>query len=138
MCKLGDIIVVNKYIGDDGEEIGRHSFIVIDDNPNFIQGLEYTHVTAVISSFKNAEQREKKLKYEGNLEVSEYEKDGTHSFSKPSYVKADKLFYFHKDKLDYYVFGRISDDLLDELMRLIIKLSNEGKLNIITENLQKI
>ena len=41
MCKLGDIIVVNKYIGDDGKEIGTHSFIVIDDNPNCIKGLEY-------------------------------------------------------------------------------------------------
>lgn len=37
MCKLGDIIVVNKYIGDDGKKIGKHSFIVIDDNPDSIQ-----------------------------------------------------------------------------------------------------
>lgn len=34
MCKLGDIIVVNKYKGENGKEISRHSFIVIDDNPD--------------------------------------------------------------------------------------------------------
>lgn len=40
MCKVGDIIVVNKYIGDDGKEIKRHSFVVIDDNHSEIGGLE--------------------------------------------------------------------------------------------------
>lgn len=135
MCKLGDIIVVNKYIGENGKEIGTHSFIVIDDNPNSIKGLEYTHVTTVISSFKSEEQKIKKLHYEENMEISEYEKNGTHKFKKASYIKADKLFYFDKDKLDYYVFGRISDDLLDELMRLILHLSEEDKITIVTENL---
>lgn len=138
MCKLGDIIVVNKYIAENGETIGRHSFIVIDDNPDSIQGLEYTHVTTVISSFKDEEQRKSKLKYKGNLEVIEFEKDGsTKKFKNQSYIKADKLFYFNKSKLDYYVFGRISDDLLDELMRLILLLDKEKKLTIITDNLQE-
>lgn len=136
MCKLGDIIVVKEYIGDDGEKVGKHSFIVIDDNADYIQGLAYSHVTTVISSFKSEEQREKKLRYKENLEICEFEKDGTKKFSKPSYIKADKLFYFDKNKLDYYVFGRISDDLLDELVKLIIQLSNENKLTIVTDNLQ--
>ena len=69
MCKLGDIIVVNKYIGEDGKEIGKHSFIVIDDNPDCIRGLDYSHVTTVISSFKNEEQRKRKLNYKENLEI---------------------------------------------------------------------
>lgn len=137
MCKLGDIIVVNKYMAENGKEIGRHSFIVIDDNPDSIQGLDYTHVTTVISSFKDEEQRKNKLKYEGNMEIMEFEQNGeTKSFKKPSYTKADKLFYFDKNKLDYYVFGRISDDLLDELMKLILLLEKENKLTIITDNLQ--
>ena len=66
----------------------------------------------------------------------EFEKDGqTKQFKKPSYVKADKLFYFNKDKLDYYVFGRISDDLLDELVKLIIYLDKKDKLVNVTDNL---
>lgn len=137
MCKLGDIIVVNKYVAENGESIGRHSFIVIDDNPNCIKGLSYTHVTTVISSFKNEEQKAKKLKYKENIEICEFENNGIQKFSKPSYIKADKLFYFNKDKLDYYVFGRISDDLLDELMKLILELSNEDKITLVTDNLQE-
>ena len=48
MCKLGDIIVVNKYIGENGKHIGRHSFIVIDNNEDIIRGIEYTHIATVI------------------------------------------------------------------------------------------
>ena len=106
MCKVGDIIVVNKYM---------HSFVVIDDNPDSICGLDYTMVTTVISSFKSEKQRKKKLSYMENVEVVEFKKNGkTRKFAKPSYIKADKLFYFDKNKLDYYVFGRISEDLLAE------------------------
>ena len=136
MCKLGDIIVVNNYIGDDGKEIGRHSFIVVDDNPNSISGLDYNLVTTVISSFKSEKQKIKKLSQEGNKEIHFFELVGkVIPFNKPSYIKADKLFYFNKKKLDYYVFGRISDDLLDELMELINHLSVKDNLTIITDNL---
>ncbi len=33
MCKLGDIIVVESYLEENKEEINRHSFIVISDEP---------------------------------------------------------------------------------------------------------
>lgn len=136
MCKVGDIIVINKYIAENGKEIGQHSFVVIDDNPDSIRGLDYTMVTTVISSFKSEEQKKKKLSYPENIEVFEFQKNGkTRQFAKPSYIKADKLFYFDKDKLDYYVFGRISDELLDELIKIIIVLSNEGKLVAVCDNL---
>ena len=136
MCKLGDIIVVNKYTAENGKTIGSHSFIVVDDTPNSIQGLDYTHVTTVISSFKSEEQKKKKLGFEENLEISEYEKKGKiNNFKKSSYIKADKLFYFNKNKLDYYVFGRISDKLLYELVKLIIKLNEENKIVQVTYNL---
>lgn len=137
MCKVGDIIVINEYIGENGAKVGKHSFIVIDDNGGTIKGLDYSLVTSVISSFKSEEQKLHKLKYKGNIEVEEYKNnyDKTKTFKKSSYVKADKLFYFNKSRLNYYVFGRISDDLLDELIRIIIELSNDNLLTEVTENL---
>lgn len=136
MCKLGDIIVVNKYVGENGKEIGKHSFIVVDDTPDFIKGLSYTHVTTVISSFKNDNHKRKKLKYKENMEIQKFEKRGLeYQFNKPSYIKADKLFYFDKNKLDYYVFGRISDELLNELLQLILILDEKHKLELVTNNL---
>ena len=71
MCKVGDIIVVNKYIAENRKEIGRHSFVVIDDNPDSICGLDYTMVTTVISSFKSEKQRKKKLSYMENVQIVE-------------------------------------------------------------------
>ena len=72
MCKLGDIIVVNNYIGDDNKQINQHSFIVVSDEKGTIAGLEYSMVTSVISSFKNDEQRQKKLKHEENMELPKF------------------------------------------------------------------
>ncbi len=69
MCKLGDIIVVNNYIGEDGMVIGKHSFIVVNDKPDFIEGLGYDLVTNVMSSFKNEEQKNRKLRFMENIEI---------------------------------------------------------------------
>jgi len=55
MCKIGDIIVIEKYIGEDGKMIHRHSFVVISDKEGYIEGLKYDLVTNVMSSFKNEE-----------------------------------------------------------------------------------
>lgn len=135
MCKLGDIIVVNKYIGDDKKEIGAHSFIVVDDTNGTIKGLEYTMVASVISSFKSEEHKKKKLKFQENIEITNNNLIEGKNLKKPSYVKVDKLFYFDKNNLDYYIFARISDDFLDELLKIILQLSEKEKLTIITDNL---
>ena len=134
MCKLGDIIVVNNYIGDDGQKISQHSFVVVSDKAGTIAGLDYNIVSAVISSFKSEEQRNKKLKYEENKELpidAMKQKD----FKKSSYIKADKAFYFNKEKLDYYVLAELKDEYLDELLELILKLASEGKLKQVISNL---
>ena len=136
MCKLGDIIVVESYLGENKEEINRHSFIVISDEPSMIQGLAYALVTTVISSFKGKKHKKEKLLYKGNKKINSFIKNEREvSMKKDSYIKADKLFYFKKEKLKYYVFGRISDDLLEELFELIIKLREENKLLDVKDNL---
>lgn len=62
MCKIGDIIVVKKYIGDDGKVIDKqHSFVVIDDNADCVGGISYDLVTNVMSSFKDEEHKKNYL-----------------------------------------------------------------------------
>ena len=134
MCKMGDIIVVNKYIGEDGKIINAHSFVVVNDEGGTIAGLDYNLVTTVISSFKSEEQRKRKLSYEGNVEIPTdaiKEKD----LKKPSYTKADQAFYFNKNKLDYYVLASFKEDFMDELLKVIVKLAADGKLKQIVDNL---
>lgn len=129
MCKLGDIIVVEKYFGDDGKKISRHSFVVINDKPDFIEGLKYDLVTNVMSSFKNEEQRNKKLRLMENVEIiSDDIISSKKTNRKSGFIKANQLVYFDKSKIKYYVLGHISDELLDKLMIIIIMLAQKNKL----------
>lgn len=51
MCKIGDIILVKKY-KDKQNNLGKHSFIVIDDEKDTIEGMPYDMICNVLSSFK--------------------------------------------------------------------------------------
>ena len=87
-----------------------------------------------MSSFKSQEQKKKKLKYKGNIELPLDVMD-KENLKKDSYVKADKVFYFDKEKLDYFVLATINDEFMDELIKIILKLAMEGKLEQIINNL---
>ena len=138
MCKIGDFIVVKKYIGDDGKVINKqHSFVVIDDSPDSVEGISYDLVTNVMSSFKDDEHKKKKLSYKENLEVTSTNVISNTKNGRDGYIKADQLFYFDKSKLDYYVFAQIDRELLDELIRLIIELRYENKLKMNIKNLEE-
>lgn len=129
MCKLGDIIVIDEYIGEDGVRICKHSFVVISDKPDFIEGLQYDLVTNVMSSFKDEEQRNKKLRFMENVEIISEDIVSIKGINKKSgFIKADQLIYFDKNKIKYYVIGHISDKLLDELMMIIVFLAEKNKL----------
>lgn len=136
MCKIGDIIVVKSYIGDDGKKVNKHSFIVIDDNLGKIGGLNYSLVTNVMSSFKDEEHKKRKLQYKENLEITSDDINSDCKNGKSGYIKADQLIYFDKDKIDYYLFGHVDSELLDELIRLIVELKVENKLKANTRNIK--
>lgn len=53
MCQIGDLIRIEKYIGDDGVEVGRHTFVVLSTDKNTIKGLLFDLVGTPISSIKN-------------------------------------------------------------------------------------
>lgn len=133
MCKLGDIIVVNEFKDKNGVTVPKHSFVVINDEPDYIEGYAYDFVSNVMCSFHSDEQKEHKLSFESNLEVKpENIENGKHN-NKNGYIRADDLFYFKKDKIEYQVLAHLNDELLDELVQLIIKLHDENKeRNIIT------
>lgn len=134
MCKFGDIIVVNKYIGERGSIVNKHSFVVIDDEKGVISGLDYDMVAAAISSFKNNQHKLKKLKYKENMELP-IDSMKQKNLKKYSYVKADQAHYFNKSKLDYYVLGTLKKKYIDKLLFLIAELRLEGKTKQIVQNL---
>lgn len=136
MCKLGDIIIVDEYIGSDGKKVGKHSFVVINDEHDSIEGLSYDFVANVMLSFHDEEHKKKKLKYESNLPIKEDKISGKDLNSKEGYIRADELYYFNKSKIKYKVLAHMDPELLDELVQLILYLNDKGKIKIVTKNLE--
>ena len=89
----------------------------------------------MLCSFHNDEHKNKKLKFKENLEVTEQIISNKNTNNKTGYIKADQLYYFNKEEIEYYVIGKINKELLDELLELILVLNDSGKLKIVTTNL---
>lgn len=118
MCKVRDIILIEKYKSQ-GKEISKHSFVVIEDNSGEIQSLPYDFVCNVLSSFKNEDQKRKKLKFPGNFSVTGKEAVVNGGNKKDGYIKADQFYYFNKDKVTYKVIGTMTKNAFNDLMDFI-------------------
>ncbi|MGL5415506.1 MAG: hypothetical protein ACRDAU_07590 [Clostridium sp.] len=133
MCKAGDIIVINNY-EHNGIEIKRHSFVVIVDEADQIQGLDYDFVANVMSSFKNEKQKAWKLSnYPGNFLIEVNERTTNPDNGKEGYIKAEQLYYFNKNKIEFDVIGKVTTEKLNELIEFINSL--EIDLEEIIDNL---
>ena len=124
MCKVKDIILVNNYI-DNGKNMGQHSFIVLSDNAGKIQGLNFDLVCNVMSSFKNEEQKIRKLKFPGNFPITHDDSIVKNNNGKDGYVKTEQLYFFNKSKLDFTVIGEIKEDIFELILKFIEDEMNE-------------
>ncbi len=138
MCKLGDIVIIKEFKNEVGQLVKKHSFVVINDEHNRIEGMNYDFVANMICSFHNDEHKTRKLRYKENLRVIEKMVNSENTNGREGFIKADQLYYFDKCKIDYYVFGYLNKDLLDDLLQLILLLSEEGKLKYVTSNLEDV
>jgi hypothetical protein len=135
MCKIGDIIVVKEFKNEFGERIKKHSFVVINDSENYVEGLNYDMVTNMICSFHNKEHKKRKLKYKENLLIKKNSITGKYLNSKEGFIKADQLYYFNKNTIKFNIIGKLNKNVLNELLILISKLDNNEKVKNITTNL---
>lgn len=118
MCKVGDIIVINNYKSQ-GMDITRHSFVVLSTDHGKIQGLDYDLVCNVMSSFRNEEQRRKKMGYPGNFEYSADQENVYNGHGKAGYIKAEQFYYFDRASTDFYVIGNVVPELFNALIAFI-------------------
>lgn len=70
ICKIGDIIVVKEFKDENDDIVSKHSFVVINDKPNSIHGLNYDIVSNMMRSFHDPGHKENKLKFRQNLLVN--------------------------------------------------------------------
>lgn len=137
MCKRGDIILVNKY-KDRGQELPRHSFVVLDDEGGQVMGLPFDFIALVMSSFKDEAQRARKMKFPGNFPVGNADRNMVDwANSKDGYIKGEQFYYFDKSKIDFSVIGSVTDDTFDALVEFIEGLSQRGvSIDQIIDNLE--
>ncbi len=133
MCKVGDIIVVNECKRDD-RNIGRHSFVVLDTNQGEIQGLSFDLVCNIMSSLegKGEEYKKKKLSYPENMPYEPSEENIINGHGKEGFIKAGVLFYFDRNKTDFFVIGNIEIDLY---LRLLDYINKCGDIVHVIDNL---
>lgn len=138
MCKLGDIIVVKEFKDKTGILVPKHSFVVINDEEDYVEGLKYDFVANIMCSFHNEEHKNKKLKYEENFPIKEQLISGKKINNKSGYIKADQLYYFDKNLIEYQVIAHMEAELLDELVQLILVLNEKGLLKNVISNLEMV
>lgn len=73
----------------------------------------------MLSSLKDEKQRMHKLSYPGNFEIKSEQMLTSPNNGKDAFIKTDQLYFFKKELLDYRVIGRVSEDVLAELLQYI-------------------
>ena len=136
MCKVGDIIVINEFKNEYGEIVSKHSFVVISDEEDFIKGFKYDFVANMLCSFHGESHKRNKLRFKQNFTFDGQKISGNDINHKEGFIKADQLYYFNKNNIDYKIIAHIDDKLLNDLIRLIKILVKENLLISIYSNIK--
>lgn len=132
--KFGDIVIITKYISEDGKDMSGHSFIVVGDEEGEIQGIPYDLVCSVMTSIKEG----KRYKNSSNwLKITADDRNINPENNKSAYIKANQLYYFQKNSIDTIQIGCATEEIMDALIELINHLDETGQLKIIIDNLTK-
>ena len=93
----------------------------------------YHLICNVLSSFKNEEQKKRKLSYPGNFPVANEDTVTNPDNGLDGFVKTDQLYFFNKEKISYQVIGNV----VPEILELIFDYIEESDFDIviITDNL---
>ncbi|MCL2350703.1 MAG: hypothetical protein FWC67_04400 [Defluviitaleaceae bacterium] len=121
MCEVGDIILIESY-KHGNLSLSRHSFVVLSVDAGNIEGLHYDFVCNVLSSFKNEQQRKKKLEFPGNFEIFQKDSEVPKGNKKSGYIKSEQLYYFNNQKTQYTIIGNLHPNALERLFEFIKNL----------------
>lgn len=137
MCRVGDIIKIESYIGDDGKKVGRHSFVVLSENKDYIKGLAFDLVGTPMSSIKDDAQRVKIEKDERLMIIRTNDQNGMPASKyEESFIKANLMYYFERKKVEYKVLGSLNVETFMELQQKLSDLDNKDKIKQVLDNLE--
>ena len=128
MCKIGDILLI--YNAKNGQYVGKHPFIVLDDNAGKVRGVySYDFIGLLVWSANTEEKNESLRSFEVTFPISPDDKvmdnvDKTNRMN--SFVKADQFFYFDKSKIKYIKIGSLVPDIFNLIIEFIQELAEAG------------
>ena len=136
MCKVGDIIKVEKYIGDDGQEVGRHTFVVISEDEDVIEGYNFDFVGCPMSSIKSEAQRQKVEADERLMIIKTNDQNGMPASKyEESFLKTHLFYFFKKEKIQYQVIGALNIDTYMTLLKQLESLDEKELIENVISNL---
>lgn len=139
MCQIGDLIRIEDYIGDDGEMVNRHTFVVLSTEGDKIRGLSFDLVASPMSSIKSEEQREKVEKDKGLMIIRTNDQNGMPTSKyEESFIKAKLMYYFDKSSIDYKVLGALNVETFMELQEKLNELSESKNLIQVLTNIESV
>lgn len=148
---VGDVIVINKYITPDNIQMKQHSFVVLNNQFGTVAGVEigldlelkFDLVTTVMSSIKNEKHKNKiEAYYPKDMIVEFNDAQISNGNRKDGFIKANQLYYFQRDNIDYFRIGKLNESTLDKLLQLVELNEQNGDLianynNIIQKNIDE-
>lgn len=139
MCKIGDIIKIEKYIGDDGVEIGKHSFVVLSEDKDIIKGLDFDLVGSPMSSIKNESQRKKVSNDHKLMIIRTNDQNGMPASNyEESFIKTHLMYYFKRKNIKYQVLGSLNVPTFMELQKKLEELDESGDIEQVLSNLESV
>jgi len=132
MCNIGDIILIDEY-NHGSLRLRHHSFVVMQDEAGEIRGYPYDIICNVLSSFRDDNQKHRKLAFPGNFPIVNDDTHTTPDNGKDGYLKTDQLYYFKKDKISYQIIGYMKPDIFQLVLEFVS--AGEFKIRAITDNL---
>lgn len=135
MCQVGDIILVYnaKY---HGREVGPHQFLIVDDTPGKVSGMDYDVISNILSSMTTGSKQERYHKFPGNISIKPDDREIIRENNKDAFLSADELFYFNLDNLDYKPIGYLHDDVMELINDFVRELQEKDvAFEQITDNL---
>ena len=141
MCKIGDLILIDNP-SVNGNDIGRHPFLVLDDEGGIVRGTyDFDFIGLLLSSNETELKRQKMLKYETNFPITKDDKviSDLNYTNLNSFIEVSPLYYFSKSEISFKRVGRIEEDIFNLIMEYIEELSKKGtEFKVVLDKAKKI
>lgn len=128
--ECGEIVFVRGFVGENGQYVKPHAFVIINNQPGEKFGLPFREVGLMLCSIHDEEHRKHALHYSGNIHLQPGQ-----AGSKEGYVKCRNLYYFNLEEAHCRVVGKMDPSAYDQTIKQMSRMIKTGKAQYILQNL---